>query len=188
MLLFRLIFEFFKAGLFAVGGASCHYTFPDEEMGNNFGWFDVHTLTTMIAVSESTPGPMGINMATYVGYHTYGIVGGVITSLSLVVPSIIIVCTIASMYDQFKKSKTVQAVFSGLRPAVVGFIISACMGIFMTTLLNLDVYEVTGNLVNLVDYFSVFMVVVLLVINHYRKLNPIYTIVFCGVVGVLLQL
>ena len=183
--IFRLVFEFFKTGLFAVGGGLATIPFL-EEMGNNFGWFDVNTLTTMIAVSESTPGPMGINMATYVGYHTAGLFGGIITSLSLVVPSIIIVCVIASMYEQFKKSKVIQAIFGGLRPAVVGFILSACMGIFTSTLFNIDLFNNTNNIFLFFDYFSIFVVIVLLVINHYHKINPIYTIIGCSIIGIVL--
>lgn len=186
-LFFTLIFEFFKTGLFAFGGGLATIPFL-EEMGANYGWFDLSTLTTLIAVSESTPGPMGINMATYVGYHTFGLFGGVITSLSLVAPSIIVVCIIASKYEEFKNSKIVQAVFGGLRPAVVGFIISACMGIFVTTLLNLDIYNMTQNLIDAFDFISIVAVIGLLIFNRYKKLNPIYTIVACAVVGIVLQL
>jgi len=186
-LLFRLIFEFFKTGLFAFGGGLATIPFL-EEMGSNFGWFSVDTLTTMIAISESTPGPMGINMATYVGYHTYGILGGLITSLALVAPSIIVVCLIASMYDQFKQSKMIQAIFSGLRPAVVGFIISACIGIFLTTLFNIDAFTASKSVFKLFNFYSIITVIVLLSINHYKKLNPIYTIVFCAFIGILLKL
>ena len=186
-ILFKLAFEFFKTGLFAFGGGLATIPFL-EEMGTNFGWFSVNTLTTMIAISESTPGPMGVNMATYVGYHTYGIVGGIITSLALVAPSIIVVCIIASMYDQFKQSKVIQAIFRSLRPAVVGFIISACIGIFLTTLFNIDLFNTTKNIFKLLNFYSIITVTILLIMNHYKKINPIYTIIGCAIIGIILKL
>lgn len=182
-----LVFEFFKTGLFAVGGGLATIPFL-QEMGINHGWFSVDVLSTMIAVSQSTPGPIGINMATYVGYQTASFLGGLVTTLSLVTPSIIIVCFIASKYDSFKNSKRIQAVFVGLRPAVVGFILAACMGIFTSTLLNVEISEVVIEIKNAFNIISIVFVAILLVINHFRKLNPIITIIICGCLGLLLEL
>lgn len=89
-----MCWEFFKTGLFAVGGGLATVPFL-EEISTKYGWFSLSDLTTMIAVSESTPGPIGINMATYVGNHMFGVWGGVAATLSLVAPSIIIICIIA---------------------------------------------------------------------------------------------
>ena len=83
----RLCIEFFKTGLFAVGGGLASIPFL-KEMAVKYGWFTIEDLTTMIAVSESTPGPIGVNMATYVGFHMYGLAGGIAATLSLVAPSI----------------------------------------------------------------------------------------------------
>ena len=107
--LLLMMWEFFKTGLFAVGGGLATIPFL-QEMGQTFGWFDVGTLSTMIAISESTPGPMGVNMATYVGYTLHGLFGGIATTLSLVAPSIIVIIIIANMLDKFKNSKIVRAI------------------------------------------------------------------------------
>ena len=93
--------EFFKTGLFAVGGGLATIPFL-QDMAIKYGWFDLTTLSTMIAVSESTPGPIGINMATYVGYITLGPVGGIISTIALVTPSIIVILIIANMLEKFK--------------------------------------------------------------------------------------
>ena len=116
MILLRLFLNFFKTGLFAVGGGMATIPFL-QEMGHTTGWFTDGDLTTMIAVSESTPGPIGVNMATYVGFQTAGLPGAVIATLGLITPSIIIIMIIAGFLQKFRQSKTVEAVFSGLRPA-----------------------------------------------------------------------
>ena len=109
MILLRLYFEFAKVGLFAVGGGLATIPFL-QNMGANTGWFTSTDLTTMIAVSESTPGPMGVNMATYVGFETAGLPGAVIATLGLITPSIIIIMIIAGFLQKFRQSKTVDAV------------------------------------------------------------------------------
>lgn len=175
-----IIIEFFKAGLFAVGGGLATIPFL-EEMSVNYGWFSLDMLSTMIAVSESTPGPIGVNMATYVGNIIGGPFVGVITTLSLVAPSIIVIIIVAGMLEKFQQSKLVQNVFYGLRPAVVGLIISACFGIFTGTLLNLS----TGFSIN---WLNSALFGVLLAVYLKFKLNPILLIVICAVLGIVLGL
>ena len=135
MLFLRMCWEFFKAGLFAIGGGLATIPFL-QEMSVKYGWFSLDRLTTMIAVGESTPGPIGINMATYVGYEMFGIPGAVCATLSLVLPSLIVVLIICRILDVFRESKVVKAVFDGFRPAVVGFILSVVLSIYNTALIN----------------------------------------------------
>ncbi|MCF0115391.1 MAG: chromate transporter [Erysipelotrichaceae bacterium] len=177
-----LIIEFFKTGLFAVGGGLATVPFL-QQMGVKYGWFDSNMLSTMIAVSESTPGPIGINMATYVGYLTGGVLGGIVTTLSLVAPSIIVICIIAKMLDKFKSSKIVQEIFFGIRPAVVGFIAAAVSSIFISTLLSLE-----NSGIQMVNWINVVIYAIMYGLYKKFKLNPILVIVSCGVIGVLLQL
>ena len=132
-----LCWEFFKTGLFAIGGGYATIPFL-REMSVKYGWFTLDQLTTMLAVSESTPGPIGVNMATYVGYSQFGIPGAIAATLSLVAPSIIVICIIASVLERFKKLQVVQGIFSGLRPAVCGFILSAVISIFLVSLFRTD--------------------------------------------------
>ena len=127
-----MCWEFFKTGLFAVGGGLATIPFL-QDMANRYGWFTIQDLSTMIAISESTPGPIGVNMATYIGNHMYGFVGGVATTLSLVAPSVIVVCIIAKILERFKESKVIKGIFEGLRPSVVGLILAAVLSIYISS-------------------------------------------------------
>ncbi|SJZ38214.1 chromate transporter [Anaerorhabdus furcosa] len=175
-----LIFEFFKTGLFAIGGGLATIPFL-QDMAVKYNWFTTEMLTTMIAISESTPGPMGINMATYVGYHMFGLPGAIATSLALVAPSIIVICIIANMLTKFKQNQTVQDVFYGLRPAVVSLILVACIDIFLITLFN----QKFDSIFNLFNMKSVFLLGALIVVNQFKKLHPILIIVTCALTGIL---
>ncbi len=124
ILLLRLYAEFFKTGLFSVGGGMATIPFL-QHMGEVTGWFTNEDLTMMIAVSESTPGPLGINMATYVGYETAGLPGALAATLGVVTPGVILILVIAGFLSRFRSSRTVEAVFSGLRPASTALIVSA---------------------------------------------------------------
>ena len=119
-----LALEFFKTGLFSVGGGLATIPFLTE-MGEKYGWFTMETLSTMIAISESTPGPMGVNMATYVGFTTSGFIGSLTSTVALITPSIITICIIANYFQKFKNAKIVKMIFAGLKPAVVAFIVCA---------------------------------------------------------------
>ena len=124
MILLRLFWEYFKTGLFAVGGGMATLPFLSD-MGSRTGWFTQAQLADMIAVSESTPGPIGVNMATYVGYVTAGIPGSLAATIGLVTPSVIIILIIAGFLQKFRSNKTVDAVFYGLRPCSIGLIAAA---------------------------------------------------------------
>ena len=120
-LLLLAFYEFFKTGLFALGGGLATIPFLTEMM-NKYHWFTADMLTDMIAVSESTPGAIGINMATYTGYHINGVLGGIVATLGLVAPSIIVICIVAQFLKKFKDSELVKSVFYGIRPAVTALI------------------------------------------------------------------
>lgn len=182
-----LLFEFFKTGLFAIGGGLATIPFLQEMIGK-YGWFSENMLSTMIAVSESTPGPIGINMATYVGYLVEGILGGLVTTLALVCPSIIIIILVAKTLDKFKNAVIVKDVFYGIRPAVVGFILAACMSIFIMTLLNLEVYKFTRSIKDLFNILNICIVIFFYVIYKKIKPHPIILIFACGLLGVIFKL
>ena len=111
MLYLRLYFEFFKTGLFSVGGGMATLPFL-YAMSDKTGWFTHELLADMVAVSESTPGPIGVNMATYVGFASAGVLGSIVATLGLISPSIIIILIIAGFLQKFRQSKAVDAVFS----------------------------------------------------------------------------
>ena len=181
--LVTVVIEFFKTGLFAVGGGLATIPFL-QDMAVKYGWFDLTTLSTMIAVSESTPGPIGINMATYVGYITLGPVGGIISTLALVAPSIIVILIIAGTLEKFKESKTVKQVFNGIRPFVVGLIVAACLDLFLTTLFNLEL----GFSLEMFSWLSIIIFGIMLFVYNKFKINPILVIVAGAVIGIVLGL
>lgn len=179
-----LITEFFKTGLFAVGGGLATIPFL-EEIGTKYGYYGADLLSTILAISESTPGPMGINMATYVGYTQLGILGGVITTLSLVAPSIIVIILIAKVLQKFQESILVKSIFAGIKPAVVGFILSACISIFTGALL---INNPTFSFYSL-NFKAIGLLIALFVGTHfYKEKHPIQIIAICAVMGVILQL
>ena len=125
---FTLFWEFFKTGLFAIGGGMATLPFLSS-MAERFPWLTQEQLANMIAVSESTPGPLGINCATYAGYNAAGVPGAIIASISEVLPSYIIILIISKMLRRFSQSKYVSFAFGGLRPAATGLIAAAAWGV-----------------------------------------------------------
>ncbi len=175
----RLFIEFFKTGLFAVGGGLATIPFLNE-MIDRYHWFTKEVLTNMIAISESTPGPMGVNMATYVGYQTtHSILGGIIATLGLILPSIIIICLVARFFNQFKENKIVHYAFYGLRPCVVALIISVSFSIYILTFFK----EKNISYLNIFLFFIVFLYT-----KKFPKSHPILILLGCTLLGIVFQL
>ena len=128
MIYLQLFYEFFKTGLFAIGGGLATLPFLSD-MAERTGWFTQSQLADMLAVSESTPGPVGVNMATYVGFETAGVLGAIVATLGLVFPSIVIILVIAGFLKAFRNNKFVDAAFYGLRPASTAMVASAGIGV-----------------------------------------------------------
>ncbi len=135
MRLLTLCYEFFKTGLFSVGGGLATIPFLKAMSVKYENWFLISDLTNMIAVSESTPGPIGVNMATYVGRTVEGVLGGILATLFLILPSIIVILIISRVLDKFSENKLVKDIFYGLRPAALGMIFAAVVSIFKETLI-----------------------------------------------------
>lgn len=192
MILIQLFFEFFRAGLFAVGGGLATIPFLTD-IGQRTHWFTNGDLANMIAVSESTPGPMGVNMATYVGFQTAGIPGSVIATVGLITPSVIVVLLVAAVLQKFRNNPTVEAVFYGLRPASTGLIASAGWSVVCISLLVPDWrLEGASLLLNLdVKWKCVLLAAVVYFFTHWKKtksLHPVAWIALSAVVGVALGL
>ncbi|MGM9608449.1 MAG: chromate transporter [Oscillospiraceae bacterium] len=186
MLYLRLFFEFCKVGLFSVGGGLATIPFLTD-LGERTGWFTPGQLADMIAISESTPGPMGVNMATYVGFATGGLPGGVIATLGLVFPSIIIILIIAKFLQKFRRSKVVDGVFYGLRAASVALITAALLQVARIALLHEDV-SFSLSLFNWPAILLAVAIFLLLKFTPLKKLHPIVFIAISAVFGVLFQL
>ena len=188
MILLRLFWEFFKTGLFAVGGGMATLPFL-YDMSARTGWFTQARLADMIAVSESTPGPIGVNMATYVGFETAGIPGAVVATLGLICPSIIIIILIARVLKQFRESKTVDAIFYGLRPCSIALIAAAGLLVARVTFLNQDAPAAGFNPTELLRWKELLLAAVLLVLTRFvkplKKLHPVVFIALSAAVGIL---
>lgn len=181
---FTLFFEFFRIGLFALGGGLATLPFLSELI-DKYHWFTQADLMNMVAVGESTPGPIGINMATYVGYQVTGnVFGAITTTVGLVAPSVIIVCIVARALQSFKNNRYVQDAFYGLRPAVSAMIASAGIGVLSSTLFSDSVIALDHLSWLSLALFVGFFVLAML----YKKLHPILLICICAVIGIVLQL
>ena len=188
MLYLRLFYEFFKTGLFAVGGGMATLPFL-YDMADSTGWFTHGQLADMVAVSESTPGPIGVNMATYVGFSTAGVPGAVVATLGLITPSVIIILIIARVLAAFRQNKVVDAAFYGLRPCSVGLIAAAGLLVVKISLFDFDLYQQTGVLMNVFNWKAIILAAVLIVLTRYvkplKKLHPVFFILGSAAVGAL---
>ena len=177
MIYLQLFYEFFKTGLFAVGGGLATLPFL-YDMADRTGWFTRPQLADMLAVSESTPGPIGVNMATYVGFVTRGIPGAIISTLGLVTPSVIVILIIAAFLKAFRHNRYVEAAFYGLRPAS-----TAMVAVVAITLLNTGAAGLA-----IVNWKALALAAVILVLTRWVKptkgLHPIVFILASAVVGV----
>ena len=185
MLYLQLFWEFFKTGLFAVGGGLATLPFL-REMGARTGWFDPATLADMVAVAESTPGPIGINMATYVGYTAGGIPGGLIATLGEITPSITVILIVAAFLKAFRSDRRVEAAFYGLRPASTALIAAA--GIELILLCLVDFSEGAAAPLNwrgLLLFAAVWMFTN--PVKPTAKLHPILFIAASAAVGIIFQ-
>lgn len=179
----QLFWEFFKTGLFSVGGGLATLPFL-YDMSEKTGWFTRADISNMIAVSESTPGPLGINMATYVGYKTVGIFGGIVSTVGLVAPAIICIILISKVLDKFKESPIVERVFYGLRPASTGLIAAAGIGVAQIAFLHTD----AASFASLINWPLVALAVVIYVLYKKFKKHPIFYIAAAAVVGIIFHL
>ena len=182
MIYLQLFWEFFKIGLFAVGGGMATLPFL-QELAVRTGWFSQSLITDMIAISESTPGPIGINMATYVGCNIAGVPGGIIATMGEILPSVIIVVLISKSLERFRSSKAVGDAFYGLRPAVTGLIAAAGIGVAQVAMIHWELYRQTGALLDLLDWKKLLLFAGVYVGIRKLKWSPVAFIAISAVVG-----
>ena len=184
MIFLSLFYEFFKIGLFSIGGGLATIPFLYDLASRHPEWYTAKDVADMIAISESTPGPIGVNMATFAGYQTAGILGGIIATLGLVAPAIIIIYIVAKILSAFKDSKYVKGAFYGLRPASIGLILAALFGVVKIALINLDAKTVGGFF----NIKAIILAVCLFVLQKvFKKLHPIALIGIAAVVGIVFK-
>ena len=184
MIYLTLAFEFFKIGLFSIGGGMATLPFL-MDLTTKYDWYTASDLANLVAISESTPGPVGINMATYAGYHAAGVPGAIVATLSLTAPALIIIYVIARFLENFSENPTVKAVFYGIRPTV-----AALIGYAVWELLKIALVSTSGG-VSRIDYTSVFICVgafLLLQVKKLSKLHPLVWIAAGAVIGIIFQM
>ncbi len=185
MIYLQLFWEFFKVGLFTVGGGMAAVPLL-LSMADSTGWFTQDFVVQMIAISESTPGPIGINMATYAGYTVGGIPGGIIASIATAIPGVVIVVLVSRALQKFSESNLVKDAFYGLRPAVTALIAYAAFTIINKTM----IYFTKFGTVPFLESFSwqkvLFFGVMLFGIMKFKK-HPVVYIVIAAVVGIVFK-
>lgn len=182
-----LFWEFFKTGLFSIGGGLATLPFL-YDMAGRYDWFTEAELANMIAVSEATPGPIGINMATYAGVNAAGVLGGIVATFSLVLPSIIVIILIAGLLEKFRTNRFVQGSLSVLRPLSVGLVGAACFSIIKVALLNWDAV-LARNWADMVPLVPLALFAVLFAVRLVcKKIHPLILILIGALCGVLLKL
>ena len=176
-----LFWEFFKTGLFAVGGGMATLPFL-YNMADRYDWITKESITDMIAVSESTPGPIGVNMATYAGFNACGVLGGIAATFGLVLPSLIIILIIAKFFEKFDDNFYVNSAFYGIRPAATALILLAAINVFTLCVFGSD----TGGLS--VNWLMLALISVFTALIYTIKLHPIVYIAIAAVLGIVLKL
>ncbi len=181
-----LFLEFFKTGLFAIGGGLATLPFL-YDMADKYPWFDRGSLADMIAISESTPGPIGINMATYAGFEAGGVLGGMLATIALVLPSLIVIIIVAKFLSKFNENKYVKSGFYGLRPTVTALIATAGFEVLKISVFTFDKFILTHNIMDLLNIKSTILFGVLLFITNKFKQHPIFIIAGAAIVGVIFR-
>ena len=169
---FLLFIEFFKIGLFAIGGGLVTVPFLFD-LTEHYTWFTSKELLDMIAISQSTPGPIGINMATFAGFNADGIYGALIATLSLVTPSVIVIYFVAKILNKWSENKYVQSILKSIRPAVLSLILYAGWDLAKDTI---------------TDFKSIIFIIILLIIMRFYKKSPILYIVISAIVGIFIKI
>lgn len=187
MIYLQLFYEFLKIGLFAIGGGMATIPFL-QRLGEDTGWFDQQLISDMIAISESTPGPIGINMATYVGYNVAGVLGGIVATFGEILPSIVIVVIFSKSLEALTGNVRVQDAFYGMRAAVTGLIAAAAYSIIQVSMLDIELYKTSANLLDLFDFREVILFVVAFVTIRKFKKHPLLYISISALIGIVLKL
>ena len=186
MIYLQLYLEFFKIGLFSIGGGLATLPFL-QELITKYGWITKKQLLDMIAISESTPGAIGVNTATFVGINTVNIFGGIIATLGLVTPSIIIIIILSRYFIKFNEHPLVNAGFVGIRAAVVGLIASVAFNLGIGELFNLNASINLTNLLQMINFKAVLLFAILLFLIFKFNKHPIVYLLGAAIIGIIFK-
>ncbi|MBQ8501291.1 MAG: chromate transporter [Bacteroides sp.] len=181
MLYLQLFYTFFKIGLFGFGGGYAMLSMIQGEVVTRYEWLTAQEFTDIVAISQMTPGPIGINCATYVGFTATGSVwGSALATLAVMLPSFILMLTISRFFLKYQKHPVVEAIFSGLRPAVVGLLASAALVLMTKENFSSPTEDTYSFIVSCIIFLVAF------VGTRKYKVNPIAMIIGCGLAGLIL--
>ncbi len=187
MIYLKLFFAFFKTGLFAVGGGLATLPFL-YDISQKYGWFTEAELADMIAVAESTPGPIGVNMATFAGIRAAGIPGGILATLALILPAFLIMLLVATLLKRFQENPYVQSAMRVLRPTSIGLIGAAFFSVVKVALLDVSQFA-EGGFISIFRWEEIILCGVLSIVAwRWKKVHPLILVVFGAVAGILLKL
>lgn len=172
MIYILLFWEFFQIGLFAIGGGLVTVPFLFD-LAEKYAWFNSNEITDMIAVSQSTPGPIGINMATYAGFKTAGIWGALIATLAEVIPSMIVIFFISRFLNKWEKNIYVNNVLKAIRPAVLALILFA----------GFDIAKIA-----ITDYKNALLLFILLIAMRLYKTSAFFYIIIAAIMGIVFKI
>lgn len=183
-ILVEMFLRFFTCGLFSIGGGLATLPFL-YSISEQTGWYTYDDISNMIAISESTPGPLGVNMATYVGYQTEGLVGALVAPLALVFPSVIVIILVSKMLDKFKTAPVVQHALYGLRAASAALIAAAGLGVAKIALFHME--AASESVLAFFNWKAIVLAAAIYVgLKKFPK-HPIFYIVISAAVGVILK-
>ncbi len=180
MILLDLFLTFFKIGLFTFGGGYAMLPLIQEEVISH-GWMPLRDIVDFVAVSESTPGPFAINIATYVGTETGGILGAICSTLGVVLPSFIIILIVAKCYEKFRDSGIVKGCMTGLKPAVIGLISAAVISIGQTVFFPSGI---TASAFSSPEFYISAAIFAVMAVLAFKKVNPIIIVCISAVIGI----
>ena len=183
-----LFLEFFQTGLFAVGGGYATLPFIQKMMERYPDWFGTLRLADITAISEATPGPVGVNAATFAGYSAGGILGALVATFALVLPSFIIVSLVARALEKYRQSRLVTELFSALRPAVTGLIAAAAWSVISASLITGVIADGFWQAIDWRNLILYAVLLGLLFVPKVKKLHPVFFFLAGGIVGTLMGL
>lgn len=187
MEILEFIYEFMKTGLFSIGGGLATLPFL-YAMSDKTGWFTTGDISNMVAISESTPGPIGINMATYVGFTSFGLLGAILGPVALTIPAVIIIILISKALDRFKEALIIKDIFCGLRPASTALISAAGLQVGAIALLNMPEYKLTGRFTELINIKAIVLALIIYFALKKWKKHPVIYIAFAALAGIVLKM
>ena len=185
-ILIKLFIEFFKVGTFSIGGGNATIPFL-YDISDKTNWYTYTDISNMIAISESTPGAIGINMATYIGFITQGLSGAILATIGLILPSIIIINIISNFFYKFKQNDYIKNIFYILRPTSIALIAVAFLETIKISLININNFYTENKLIDIFKFKEIiFAIILFLIIKKFNK-HPIFYIILSAFIGIIFK-